>query len=157
MRTHFVKKARKAQGKCLQCGKKIEVGASYRWAKGRYGPKMVKCSDHSFKASELTNSDKLSRVYAAQESATDRISAWDGDDLESLRGILEETANEINKVADEYQESADNIREHFSESSTAARSRLLLDPDRVALEGSRNRDHRALLGLDLGTPQPVGP
>lgn len=40
---HVVKNARKAQGKCERCGTELPAGAGYRWWKGRYGPRHVRC------------------------------------------------------------------------------------------------------------------
>jgi hypothetical protein len=122
-RINSVKKARKAQGKCGRCGKDIAVGDGYIWIKPRYGGKRVRCSDPKcrFRSSDLTGSDKLSRVYSAQEEMEDFIADWDGDegDVSALKDALEQAASDIREVGEEYQESADNIRDSFSESSTA--------------------------------------
>jgi len=122
-RINSVKKARKAQGKCGHCGKDIVVGDAYIWIKPRYGGKRIRCTAAKcrFRASDLTGSDKLSRVYSAQENVEDFVNDWDGDegDVSALRDALEEAAEEIREVGQEYQESADNIRDSFSESSTA--------------------------------------
>jgi dsDNA-specific endonuclease/ATPase MutS2 len=123
-RINHVKKARKDQGTCGRCGKPIKAGDSYRWIKFRHGGKRKRCSDPAcrFRQSDLTQSDKLSRVYEAQETAEENINALDTSDEsfeDDLRNVLEEAANEIREVAGEYEEAAENIREHFSESSTA--------------------------------------
>jgi hypothetical protein len=118
MRVNYVKKAKKDQGTCT-CGHEIKAGEAYKWAKGRYGPRMVRCEKCSFRQSDLTSSDKLSRVYGAQEDAEDRLQGWDGEDAEEARSLLQELGEAVREVGEEYQESADNIRESFSESSTA--------------------------------------
>lgn len=118
-RVNYVKKARKAQGTCSGCGNKIEKGDEYKWIKFRYGGKRKRCGTCRFRPSDLTNSDKLSRVYAAQEAAEDAIADWDGQDHTDLQSALEEAASQIREVAEEYQESCDNIRDSFSESATA--------------------------------------
>lgn len=118
MRVNHVKKAQKDQGTCT-CGKEIKAGEPYKWAKGRYGPRMVRCDSCRFRQSDLTSSDKLSRVYGAQEEAEDALASWDGEDADEARSILENLAASIREVSEEYQESADNIHENFSESSTA--------------------------------------
>lgn len=118
-RVNRVKKARKDQGTC-RCGHVIKAGESYQWAKPRYGAKMVRCANCSFSRSDLTSSDKLARIYDAQDSAADEIGSWSGDDgHDALAEILRNAAQEANEVADEYEESAENIREHFESSSTA--------------------------------------
>lgn len=117
-RVNYVKKCRKAQGTC-PCGHKIKKGDPYKWIKFRYGGRRIKCDNCGFRSSELTSSDKLSRLYSAQETTCDALTAWEGEDVENLRSILEEAASEIREVGEEYQESAENIREHFESSDTA--------------------------------------
>jgi hypothetical protein len=121
MRVHTVKKARKAQGHCGKCGKEIGVGDGYRWIKFRRGPRRIRCLDSKcgFRSSDMTQSDKLSRVYGAQEAAEDAIGEWESDETSDLKSALEDAASEIREVGEEYRESAENIREHFAESSTA--------------------------------------
>ena len=63
-RVHHVKRARKA---VKSAG--IKVGDSYYWWKFRYGGKHT--SKTPPRQSQLTNSDKLSRAYAASESLED--------------------------------------------------------------------------------------
>lgn len=118
-RINTVKKARKDQGTCRGCGREIKAGDGYKWIKFRYGGKVKKCSSCNFRSSELTSSDKLSRLYAAQEDAHDRLDGWDREDADEIRSLLEDTAQEIREVGEEYQESADAIREHFETSDTA--------------------------------------
>jgi DNA repair exonuclease SbcCD ATPase subunit len=120
-RINSVKKARKEGNRCGRCGDAIEKGMPYRWIKFRYGGRHVRCEKIScgFRSSELTSSDKLSRVYGAQEQVEDLCSGWDKESLEDLKSELEEPIQEIRDVGQEYQESADNIREHFSESEKA--------------------------------------
>jgi hypothetical protein len=112
-RINTVKKARKAQGSCGKCGKAIKPGDAYKWIKGRFGPRKVRCESCAFRASDLTSSDKLARVYDAQEDAQEAIGEWDGQDAQDLKSILETAAEEIREAAQEYQESADAIMEHF--------------------------------------------
>jgi hypothetical protein len=112
-RINTVKKARKAQGRCTKCGKAINKGDAYRWIKPRYGSKRCVCESCQFRASDLTSSDKLGRVYDAQEDAQSAVGDWDGQDVAELRQALEDAAEAIREVAQEYQESADNIMEHF--------------------------------------------
>lgn len=113
MRVNRVAKARKAQRPCCKCSTAINVGDSYKWIKGRYGPKRTFCKDHSPRQSDMTSSDKLARLYSAQESIEDAVS------LDELITALECAASDAREVGEEYQESADNIRETFSESNTA--------------------------------------
>jgi len=118
MKVNTVKKAQKDQGTCPACGKEIKAGDAYKWAKGRFTSKKIRCESCAFRQSDLTSSDKLSQVYAAQEAAEDAMAEWDGDG-EEAKSIMETLAEAIREVAQEYQESADSIHENFSESSTA--------------------------------------
>jgi predicted RNA-binding Zn-ribbon protein involved in translation (DUF1610 family) len=118
MRVNTVKKARKDQGTCPSCGKAIKAGDAYKWAKGRYTAKKIRCESCAFRQSDLTSSDKLSQVYAAQEGAEDAMAEWAGEEGEA-QAIMENLAEAVREVANEYQESADNIHEHFSESEKA--------------------------------------
>lgn len=117
--TH-VKKARKSQGSCRSCGVAIDKGDPYKWIAFRYGPRVVKCASCNFRDSELTQG-KMSGVFAAREMVEDFLADWDGD-LEELRSVCEDAAGEIEMVADEYQEGADNQREYFPDSEQADES-----------------------------------
>lgn len=120
MQVHVVHKARKP-GTCQKCGFEIRPGYPYRWAKGRYTAKKVRCLDPKcyFRNSDLASSDKVSRSWLAQETAEDAIAAWDGQDTDDLDQILTVCAEEIREVAEEYRESAENIRASFQDSPTA--------------------------------------
>lgn len=120
-RVNVVQKARKAQGACSRCGAKIKKGDPYKWTKPRYGMRRVVCGQCQFKFSDLTSSDKLSQVYSAQEECEAAIQGWDGSDgtVDDLKDALTTAAGSIREVGEGYQESADNIHQNFSESSTA--------------------------------------
>jgi len=117
-RVNAVKKAQKAQGTCGRCGTEINVGDAYVWIKFRRGGRFVRCTSLKchFRPSDLTQS-KMSGVYSAQENAEDNIGGCSS--VADLKALAEETADAIEEVAEEYQESADNIRDTFSESATA--------------------------------------
>lgn len=119
-RINRVEKARKAQGNCGKCGVEIGVGDSYLWIQFRHGGRIIRCLKHEcrFRDSNLTQS-KMSDAYRAQEDAEDAANKWDGEKLEDLQTIAEECASEIRDVAEEYRESADNIRATFEESPIA--------------------------------------
>lgn len=120
-RVNTVAKARTDQGKCRACGDELPAGAAYRWIKPRYGSKVVRClkAECRFRSSDLTSSDKLARVYSAQETLEDAIAGWDGEDGEDVKQALTDAAEEIRDVASEYESSADSIESAFSSSSTA--------------------------------------
>jgi chromosome segregation ATPase len=107
MRVISVKRCNKSPGRCGGCGEPIKNGDPYKWAKGRYTPKKLRCQSCSFRPSELTGSDKLSRLYAARESVEDVLQTFKTAD--EVRDALEEAAGEAREVASEYQEAADNM------------------------------------------------
>lgn len=109
-RVYHVKKARKDHPRGG-----IKKGESYFWWKFRFGGK---CYSRTMpRPSQLTQSDKLSRVYAAQETVEDALR--DSVMPDDWRSACEEAANEVREVGEEYQESCDNIRDNIPESPTA--------------------------------------
>jgi len=85
-------------------------------------------SSCAFRQSDLTQSDKLSRVYGAGETIEDAmmsVDVLDGEPQESVDNArllveaVDEALGEIEEVADEYNESADNIEYEFDYSPTA--------------------------------------
>lgn len=124
MRINHVTKARKAQGECGACGKEVAAGTAYKWVKARYGPKRVRHEDcPTWKASELTSSDKLAAAYGAQEDIYEAIANWAPDpnepDASDIVEALEAAASTIrDEVAEGYRESASNIEDGFGHSTS---------------------------------------
>jgi len=103
---------------CSRCGDTISPGEPYRWAKTRYGPKIIRCMKPSceIKASELTGSEKLSQLYAVQEGLQDlQIASFDT--LQDLSAELETFSEQVTEVAEMYRESAQNIEDGFGHST----------------------------------------
>lgn len=107
-RVHHVKKARKDHPGGIKKGESY-----YHWS-FRYGGKHV--SKTYPRPSQLTSSDKLSRLYSAQENFEDN---QEGADKDALEALCQEAANEVREVGEEYRESCDNIRESFENSPVA--------------------------------------
>ena len=121
MRTNVVAKARIAQGECGKCGKEILAGAAYKWIKGRYSGRRVRCAEcPDWRPSEKTGSAALSTVYGAREAAEDAIGEWDGEDADALRSILTEAGDAIDEGAEAYEESAQNIEDGFQHETSAS-------------------------------------
>lgn len=127
MRVTTVESARKDQGRCIRCSSEIAKGESYRWAKGRYGPRRAihaKCGQ--FKQSELTDNDKLNQLYAAVESVDDWIANTKSEEidietfLDDAKQALEEAADQIEEVAEMYREIASNIEDGFGHATFAS-------------------------------------
>lgn len=108
-RTNYVKKARKAQGKCEVCGKPIAPGDAYKYIEPRYGPKRVRhttCRD--WRPSE-TSSSKMTTIWAAQEAFGDTTFT----DRADIAAAVNEVAEAARSVGEEYNESAQNIEDGF--------------------------------------------
>jgi hypothetical protein len=124
MRIEHTTKARKSPGTCGACGKVIEAGEGYKSIKGRYTSRSVRheaCPD--WKPSEMTGSDKLSRLYAAREQIEDALESFDGEDASDLRDALENGESEASDVASEYTEAAEAcaaVREKCEEYASSA-------------------------------------
>jgi len=110
-RTNVVKSARKAQGKCRSCGKEINVGDPYKWAKPRYRGKVVVCGSCAITAS-MVSSSKMVAIWEEMEGIN-------SSDVDSLPDSLRTLAETVRQVGEEYQESADNQREYFPNSEQA--------------------------------------
>jgi hypothetical protein len=119
-RVTFVKKARKKNPA-------VKAGESYYWWKFRYGSKHYSVTPP--KQSQLTQSSKLSTIYATQEAVDALPSSWsptsydDTDKQEVADGIravadaFREGVETLRGVAEEYEESASNMEEYFQNSS----------------------------------------
>lgn len=91
---------------CGKCGKPIPKRAGYRWAKRRYGPRMVRCLSPKcmFRATDLSDS-KVARITEAIEAAYDQIAGAESHD--DIQDALQTIADVAQEVADEYQEASD--------------------------------------------------
>jgi len=115
-RVTLVQHARK-ENACGRCGRTIWVDDPYRWAKPRVhraaaGRKLVRCMSPgcAFRQSDLTTS-KMAGVYSAQESLADAmLGEFTPNDL---LNSLQEAAEEVRGVGEEYREGAENIEQGF--------------------------------------------
>lgn len=113
--------------RCEACGENINIGDPYKWVAPRphraaRGFKRIRHrSCPGWKPSDLTSSQHLATIYAAQEAADDDIARLnlpvDKDETEAFADSLEEIANaagdSIQEAADSYRESAEAIEEGF--------------------------------------------
>ncbi len=106
-RVHRVKKARKDNPA-------VKKGEPYYWWKFRYAGKRY--SKTHPRASQLTQSDKLSRYYEAQETVDDLNAEGD---VAEIIDTLAEVSETVGEIGEEYQQSADNIRDYFEYSEVA--------------------------------------
>jgi len=173
MRIHIVKSARKEQ-RCSKCGKPIEVGKSYRWWKHMHSAPTKWHIEHGHPPqSVLTTSEKMSRVYEAQETLDDALgiaknldtSIDEGEELDvivkrvkdeiagnlaDLKSQMEDAASDMREVADEYREGAENIREHFGDTSQTDE----MDSKADALEEWADELESSSFEEDLEDPEP---
>lgn len=119
-RVTFVKKARVKQGACRVCGTKIKVGDSYHWWANRIGRSSIRgvtCAEHKPRRSMLTTSDKLSRIYAAEEELEASIA--NAESVEDIKEALEVAAGEAEEVAQEYRDAIESMPENFQQGDQA--------------------------------------
>lgn len=108
-RVNYVKKARNDNPVA-------KAGEPYYWWKFRHGGKHY--SKTRPRQSQLTQSDKKSRAYAAAEALED-ISIGEDSTLDDLKEQLESIASDVGEIAEEYRESIQNMPESLQESDTA--------------------------------------
>lgn len=100
--------------KCGKCGDEIKVGQQYRyWSSNPYyggTGKHIRCMkpECTPQIHELTTS-KMGTVYSAQEEARQNST-----DVDEMKASLENLAAVARDVGDEYQSSADTVKERFS-------------------------------------------
>ena len=123
-RVNVIGKSRKSPGRCGKCGDTIRKGQGYRWAKGCYTGKKIRCLKGGcrFRPSELSSS-KLGPLWDAQEewgekadtledyarsleSAADCLPdvpdpPEDPDDQEKVNEMLEEWRDEVRSAAED--------------------------------------------------------
>jgi hypothetical protein len=120
--THAAK-ARKDAGQCSRCRTPIKAGEPYKWFANRIGRSSHRknfCKNCNPRPSEMTTSDKLSNLYAAQESIEDALQRGEQDFetfRDNVRAALEEAAQTARDTGQEYRDSKDNMPESFQNSS----------------------------------------
>lgn len=137
-RVHRVKKARKDNPA-------VKKGQPYYWWKFRYGGKRY--STTYPRRSQLTQSDKLSRIYAAEETVEDaqrlyeeRHSGHGGGfavDVGELLGALDEAADELEDVGEEYRDNIYNMPEGLQQGDVANQMEEKADACEAAAESCR--------------------
>ena len=126
MKIYHVAKGRKER--TCQRGCTIAVGEPSKNITPRYGPAKYYCSKHGPRPSEMSGG-KMSEILAAQEALEDAVTAFENleEDGCDLASAVEAAAEEGERIAEEYEESADNIEQYFSSSDTADECRERAD------------------------------
>lgn len=111
--------------KCEKCSVEIKVGDPYKWVKPKSGPyggsKRVRCmACPSWRPSELTSSNALGILYAAQEAFGDAVSGWDREDIGGLEEALDDLASGVREAGEAYIESADNMESGFGTATSVS-------------------------------------
>jgi hypothetical protein len=115
---HTVTKSQQAYT-CTKCGDEIPAGSQYRYFKpgfrGRAKVRRCMKPECTPRRSELDNS-QMADVFAAQEDAETDLNAleWDdaieyGDRVTEIEEILKNVAESAQEVADQYEESIQNM------------------------------------------------
>lgn len=125
-RVHRVGRARRAKAKrvCARCGHAVKPGEAYYYWENRYshasrGVRKFTCFRHMPLPSQTVASDKISRLLAIGEHF-EEFASHDFDDVE-LKLFIEESQEEAEVVAQEYEDSAENIELGFGGSNSIAR------------------------------------
>lgn len=111
-RLNTVTRARKAQGKCGSCYTPIEPGDAYRWWRGRFGPKRVRCmSPRCTPAPWERETNPLRAEHMQAAAQVDRLTGYgNGDDIESVEEVADQLQSAIDttsSVIDALQERVD--------------------------------------------------
>ncbi len=128
-RIKIVKSAQKDQGPCYVCRKEIKQGETYKWFAhliGRSSRKKKFCAKCKIRGSHMTTSDKLCRLYEAQEAIEDALKIMDDittiaafeEWRDNVASAIETAAQTAEEVGDEYQSSYDNMPEGLQQGST---------------------------------------
>jgi type VII secretion effector (TIGR04197 family) len=99
------------------CREKILPGETYYSFTKYDSATEYRCFRHYPRQSELTGSDKLSRLYAESEAIEDAVSDFREGKLSAadLLSQLESSAGEVRDVGEEYQDSLSNMEEISSD------------------------------------------
>lgn len=94
--------------KCGNCHREISPGEEYKWAKPgfRSKTKLIRCSNCSFKPSELDTS-KMGQAKQAIEDAEKALD--EAATVDDVQGLMDQARDDIQNLADEYHDAA----EHF--------------------------------------------
>lgn len=107
-RLNRVTKARQAQGKCGRCGAAIEAGDAYRWWKGRYTRRNVRCMRSSCTPQpwELETNPLKAEAMQGEDAHANATSMTS--DAASAASYLREAIDVATSVSEQLQERIDN-------------------------------------------------
>lgn len=121
MRVHTVNKAQKTAGTCVHCQQPVLAGEGYSWAAPfRSHRRIVRhTACGPFRSSQIASNDKLSALYAIQETIEDWIESSANDEftLDDAKAVMDEAGDAAEEVASQYEESASSIEDGFGHST----------------------------------------
>lgn len=109
-----VKKARKDQGKCNQCGEEIKRGDAYIWwtvgFRSNYKHcRCTKCPEPS--RAERESNPKLSMIWAAEDDFNNAVS--EANERDDIASALSSAAQGVRDAQQEWQDTYDEMEQHF--------------------------------------------
>ena len=133
---HHIRKSRKERI-CGKCRKIIPVGSPYIKGTINFNPDIIRCTKCGLKSYEVTTSDFIRNVGAIVED-------WETD-FDSVSGVWDDLADNLEEIRDEQQERLDNMPEHLQYDSETGQ--LLME--RIETLDSTIDDLRGISTEDL--------
>lgn len=100
---------------CDTCKRTIKPGEEYYKHSFNFSNHtMVRCIDHPFKPSDLTQSEYLKTIYQIQEN--NNIDASEFDTVEDIIEVRDEIQSELESLRDETQDKLDNMPDSLRDS-----------------------------------------
>ena len=112
-----LKKSKRGKAVCEVCDEQIKVGDYYEKFSVRFSDPRIRCNKHSFRQSDMAQG-KNATAYGVQEYLED----WKNGvveknekpfDFEVLKVRVDGAKSDIENLAEEYEDGANNISEHF--------------------------------------------
>ena len=112
-----LKKSKRGTAVCESCHEQIKVGDHYEKFSVRFRDTRIRCNKHYFRQSDMAQGNNAS-AYGVQEYLED----WSNGivekdekpfDFEVLKVRVDGAKSDIENLAEEYEDGANNISEHF--------------------------------------------
>jgi hypothetical protein len=108
------KKSKRGVAVCEVCDENIKVGEYYYKFSVRFAEPRIRCKQHRFRQSDMAQG-RNADVYAVREQLEDWINGECSHDVIRLKQLLDDGITDLERIADEYDDSASNIAEHFGD------------------------------------------
>ena len=107
------KKSKRGVAVCEVCDENIKVGEYYYKFSVRFAEPRIRCKQHRFRQSDMAQG-RNADVYAVREQLEDWINGKCHDVIR-LKQLLDDGITDLERIADEYDDGASNIAEHFGD------------------------------------------